>query len=121
MLQNFVLEPDVDLENQYYNSKSLKETGPQVGLYFFKGGYGEDHSYFYSYTQTRSVEDDLIDDTSTNKILPLMSNKSKKIRKFCFIFPLKYLLITLYLILIELYLINHHARLMVGCWSVIIS
>ena len=35
MLQNFVLEPDVDLENQYYNSKSLKETGPQVGLYFF--------------------------------------------------------------------------------------
>ena len=88
---------------------------------FSKEGYGEDHSYFYSYTQTRSVEDDLIDDTSTNKILPLMSNKSKKIRKFCFIFPLKYLLITLYLILIELYLINHHARLMVGCWSVIIS
>ena len=44
---------------------------------FSKEGYGEDHSYFYSYTQTRSVEDDLIDDTSTNKILPLMSNKSK--------------------------------------------
>ena len=23
-------EPDVDLENQYYNSKALKETSPQV-------------------------------------------------------------------------------------------
>jgi len=29
-------EPDVDLENQYYNSKSLKETGPQAALESFQ-------------------------------------------------------------------------------------
>jgi hypothetical protein len=27
-------EPDVDLENQYYNSKALKESDPQVGFFF---------------------------------------------------------------------------------------
>ena len=31
LLIDFIIsEPDVDLENQYYNSKALKESGPKV-------------------------------------------------------------------------------------------
>ena len=33
---DYLSEPDVDLENQYYNSKSLKEKDPKAALESFQ-------------------------------------------------------------------------------------